>query len=119
VLARGLRGPSAVVLCAEPTLALPRGTIGKGGRASHLALRIGPQLPRGVRALVVATDGVDGASGHAGALVRREAFGGNHQAVRSALATFDTGTLASKLGVAITMPQGHNLTDLVVLVRDA
>jgi glycerate 2-kinase len=118
VLAGGMRGPSAVVLPAEPTLVLPQDGVGEGGRASHLALRIGPHLPRGVRALVVATDGVDGTSGHAGALVRREAFVGRAAEVRSALSTFDTGTLASKLGVAITMPQGHNLTDLVVLVRD-
>ena len=109
---------AAVAMAAEPTVRLPAGTRGRGGRASHLALMLGPKLPRGVRALCLATDGVDGTSGHAGALVRRELFSGRAREVRASLTAYDAGAFVASVGASVVIPSGHNLTDLVVLVRD-
>lgn len=121
--ARGLAPRTAYVIAAEPTLRWPshgsmRAPMGKGGRASHLALMLGPRLPRGVSALCLATDGADGSSGHAGALVTRARFVGRAAETRAAIAAFDSGSYVLKLGAAVELPKGHNLTDLVVLTCD-
>ncbi len=113
-------GPAARVFASETTLRLPRlaGERGRGGRASHLAALVGPRLPAGVSLLCLATDGVDGSSGHAGALVERSHFAQQGRALREALRDFNTGALHEALGTAVRVPLGNNLTDVVVLVRD-
>ncbi len=115
--AHALASGEAIVLAAEPTLAVPRGARGRGGRASHLAVVVGPELPSGVTLLSLATDGVDGSSGHAGAEVSRATFRGNLRAARHALATFDAGAFVCDLGVHVDVPRGHNLTDVILLAR--
>lgn len=116
-IAERLAPREAVVIAAEPTLALPPGTRGRGGRASHLALVVGPRLPSGVELLALATDGVDGTSGHAGALVTSASFRGQVRAAARACAGFDSGTFARTLGAHVEVPRGHNLTDVIVLAR--
>lgn len=117
--ARALAPGEARVFPSECTLRLPQLTSerGRGGRASHLAALVGPRLPRGVSLLCLATDGVDGASGHAGALVRRGDLPAASR-VRQALRAYDTGALHDAHGTSVTVPRGHNLADLVVLARD-
>lgn len=119
-LGPALERGEAWVFPSECTLRLPQlgSERGRGGRASHLAALVGPKLPAGVSLLCLATDGVDGASGHAGALVRREDFAGASSRVREALRAYDTGALHDALGTSVVAPRGHNLADLVVLVRD-
>ncbi len=116
---RALERGEVRVFPSECTLRLPQlaSQRGRGGRASHLAARVGPRLPAGVSLLCLATDGVDGASGHAGAWVRREDFPSAPR-VRAALRAFDTGALHEALGTSVAVPKGHNLADLVVLARD-
>ena len=114
---RRLAPRSAKVFAVETTLALPKGRVGRGGRASHLALRLAGELPPEVSALVVATDGVDGRSGHAGGLVDRDTFRGRAKEVEAALRRFDSGALLGERGAHVELPRGHNLTDLVVLSR--
>lgn len=115
--ARRLGPRSAEIFAVETTLVVPKGTVGRGGRASHLALRLSTELPPGVSALVVATDGVDGRSGHAGGLVDRGTFRGRAGEVEAALRAFDSGALLRERGAHVELPRGHNLTDLVVLSR--
>jgi len=114
---RRLEPRSAKVFAVETTLAVPKGRAGRGGRASHLALRLAGELPPEVSALVVATDGVDGRSGHAGGLVDRDTFRGRSGELEAALRTFDSGALLRERGAHVELPRGHNLTDLVVLSR--
>jgi len=116
--AETLRRGEALVLAAEPTLVLPRGPRGQGGRASHLALVVGPRLPPEVALLSLATDGADGSSGHAGAHVARRTFRGARRAAARALAAFDAGAFVRGLGAHVALRPGHNLTDLLVLVRE-
>jgi glycerate 2-kinase len=117
---RALAAGEARVFASECTLRLPQlaSERGRGGRASHLAALVGPRLPSGVSLLCLATDGVDGASGHAGALVRREDFTAASR-LREALRGYHTGALHDALGTSVVVPRGHNLADLVVLARDA
>ncbi len=120
-LARRLRPGSAIVRAAEPSLEVPvsRARTGRGGRSTHLAALVGLSLPRGVRFIAAATDGVDGRSGTAGAHVdatfREHA---SESAIVRALDRYDTGSLHRAAGTALdARPSGHNLADLHVLVR--
>jgi hydroxypyruvate reductase len=117
--ARTLRTGEAVVRAAEPALEVARSRPGRGGRSTHLAALVGRSLPGGVLFAALASDGVDGSSGTAGAIV-----GGDFvertgaAAVARALARFDTGTLHLDAGTALpARPTGQNLADLHVLVR--
>jgi len=114
-----LRPSSAIVRVAEPAIAVRRA--GRGGRSTHLAALVGRALAPNTQFLALATDGVDGASGSAGAIVDAT-FAECAREIAPALldeslVRFDTGPLHHRLGTAIeTNPTGHNLADLHVLV---
>lgn len=103
----------AIVRAAEPSVTVTKK--GKGGRSTHLATLVGRDLPAGYRFLALASDGVDGASETAGALVRTLP----RAAADASLARFATGPFLAGLGVALAArPTGHNLADLHVLLRE-
>ncbi|MBP6842657.1 MAG: DUF4147 domain-containing protein [Kofleriaceae bacterium] len=100
------------------------GRVGRGGRASELALRCARWLAGGDAVVLVgASDGVDGTGPDAGAIVdgsswaRAEARGLDPAA---ALAAHDSGAVLAAIGDAITTgPTGINHADLVVIARPA
>jgi hydroxypyruvate reductase len=108
----------AVVVACEPTLRLPAQR-GRGGRAGWVALAAAGRLPEGVTLLCAASDGVDGSSGSAGAIVTREdAERAGPDVVAEALAAFDDASVHERLGTHLPgAATGHNLTDVHVLVR--
>jgi len=115
-------GAAAVVAGAEPTVRVMRG--GRGGRAQHLALAAALALGD-LRAVVLAagTDGVDGPTDAAGALVdaglvaRATAAGVD---LRAALDRTDSHPALDALGALVrTGPTGTNVSDLVVALRVA
>ncbi len=116
--ARALRPGEVAIAVGEPTVALPPPTTsatGKGGRAGRLALELWVRgLPADVAFVALASDGVDGSSGHAGAVVSGLAPTGGEDA----LARFDDAPFLAQHGAAISSkPTGSNLLDLHVLVR--
>jgi hydroxypyruvate reductase len=110
-------GEAAVIPC-EPTITLPASR-GRGGRAGWVALAAMRRLPDGVALLSAASDGVDGSSGAAGALVMREdAEKIEASAIDAALARFDDATVHRALGTHLPGgPTGQNLADVHVLAR--
>jgi hydroxypyruvate reductase len=115
LLAATLAPGDAVVRSSEPTLQVT--APGAGGRCTHLAAMVALDLPPGVLFLAAASDGVDGASGTAGALVARDSFP-DVRALHAALAGFATGPLHLLAGTALPVgPTGVNLADVHVLVR--
>lgn len=117
-LAQQLAPGEAVVIPCEPTVRL--GPVhGRGGRAGRVALLVMEALPDDVVFLAGATDGVDGSSGHGGALVHADAARrAGHEAIQQALARYDDAPLHDALGSALPgRPTGQNLTDLHVLAR--
>jgi glycerate 2-kinase len=113
--ARRLRPGEALVRAAEPSVIVPA-RAGKGGRCSHLAALVARALPEdaAVTFAAIATDGIDGASGTAGAIV--PSLSGAD--LDCAIARFATGPFLQKRGAALpSKPTGHNFTDLHVLVR--
>jgi glycerate-2-kinase len=116
-LARGSR--TALVWTGEPTVRL--GTVaGRGGRARHLALLVARELRgrAGWSLLCAGSDGVDGTSDAAGAIVDgltwERIIAAGHDP-DGCLAGFDSGTALAAIGAAVvTGPTGVNHADLLV-----
>jgi hydroxypyruvate reductase len=105
----------------EVTMRVPAGVSGKGGRNQHFALLCMQQIAgRDFVVLSAGSDGVDGNSPAAGAvvdgtIVARTAAAGI--SIEKALEDFDSYALLSMLGDAIvTGPTGNNLRDLRILL---
>lgn len=114
--AHAMQPGQAFVRVAEPSVALPPPWArGRGGRCGRLALLAWAQgLPSDATLACVASDGVDGSSGAAGAVVRGLA----PARADEALAAFDDATFLARYGAQIEgAPTGTNLLDLHLLVR--
>jgi hydroxypyruvate reductase len=114
----------ACVAVGEPTVTL--GTqVGRGGRAGRLALLVARALDgrKDLAFLAGSTDGVDGESGHAGAVVSGATMAAARAQdvdVDEALARFDDARVHEALGTTLDPgPTGINLLDLFALVRAA
>ena len=116
--ARALSPGQAVIIPCEPTLALPPER-GRGGRAGRVALLAMSSLPDDVILFCGASDGVDGSSGHSGAIVTRaNALAASHHARETWLASFDDASAHEALDTSLDLgPTGHNLADCHVLLR--
>jgi hydroxypyruvate reductase len=108
----------------ETTVQLPD-LPGRGGRNQHLALAAALEIERrklrGACLLAAGTDGIDGASDDAGALVDagtcQRARDAGHDP-RQSLARADSGTLLEAAGDLLhTGPTGTNVGDLVLALR--
>jgi len=96
---------------------------GVGGRNQHFALYAATLLKSSDRSVVVlsaGTDGIDGNSQAAGAIVDEECLDGDEQRLsdaRAALRRFDSGTFLQEAGLSIlTGATGNNLRDLRILL---
>jgi hydroxypyruvate reductase len=118
-LARRLRPGEALVRSAEPSVRVAVAHPGRGGRSTHVAVLVARDLPPRVAFLAGASDGVDGASGVAGAVVDASlAARASGEALARALAAFDTAPLLGSAGMTLRLgPTGSNLADIHVLAR--
>ena len=118
---RRVRQRVCLLSAGEVTVQVPRDAKGKGGRNQHFALIASEQIVGSdIVVLSGGSDGIDGNSPAAGALVdgatttHAEEMGCS---VSAALATFDGHTLLERLGdTIVTGPTGNNLRDLRVLL---
>jgi len=114
-------GRVCLLSAGEVTVQVPSGSTGKGGRNQHFALLCSECIAgEEITVLSAGSDGIDGNSPAAGAVVdpsttrRAEAAG---YSVAAALAAFDSNTLLTLLGDTIVIgPTGNNLRDLRVLL---
>jgi len=97
----------------------------RGGRNQHFALYLATRLRADdgpVAVLSAGSDGVDGNSDAAGAIVDEHALDGDslRESALRALAEFDSSTWLSGVGATVvTGPTGHNLRDLRILLADS
>ncbi len=119
-IAHKLDRGEAVVRAAEPLVAMGGIKPGRGGRACHLAAVLAHTLPAGVSFLCGASDGVDGGSSTAGAVVDAEFCTAIDEAkCDEAVRRFDTAALHLEAKSALPGgPTGLNLADLHVLIRE-
>jgi hydroxypyruvate reductase len=120
-IARGrtLRAGEAMVRAAEPSLRVHATRVGRGGRSTHLAALVAADLAPGVAFLAAASDGVDGTSRSAGAVVDASlAVRVTRARLERSLSTFDTGSLLASAGMTLPPgPSGIDLADVHVLAR--
>ncbi len=115
-----LAPPVCLVLGGETTVTVRGG--GRGGRNHELALGAALALDSCPRAAVFsfATDGADGSSGAAGAIVTGETLArarARGLSPRDALAANDTGSFFAAMGDAwVTGPSGTNVNDLAIVL---
>ncbi len=114
--------PACAVWVREPSVRVC--DAGRGGRNAHLALLVAERIAgvSGAVFLACGTDGVDGNTDAAGAVVDATSW---PQAVRrgldpqGAIARFDSGSLHAALGTAVrTGPTGVNFTDAHILMLE-
>jgi len=107
----------------EPTITLPNEP-GRGGRNQSLALALACKLDKikGITILVGATDGSDGPTDDAGAIIdglTLQRGGINHRNAKDDLAAADAGTFLAAAGDLIsTGPTGTNVMDLVIAIKE-
>ena len=107
----------------EPTIVLPEQT-GRGGRNQSLALALACILEgkKGITVLVGATDGSDGPTEDAGAIIDGLTLqrGENHGNAKEYLAAADAGTFLADAGDLIsTGPTGTNVMDIIIAIKEA
>lgn len=108
--------PPAVVVTGGETTVRVTGD-GRGGPNQEFALAAAPDLPRRSALAAVDTDGIDGNSDVAGALVTRETVGAETDAAAAALDANDSHAfLAERDALVETGVTGTNVNDLRVLV---
>jgi hydroxypyruvate reductase len=113
-------GWSAWIASGETTVRLPSGLHGQGGRSLELGLSLALELrKRKAIVLSLATDGWDGNSGLAGALIGAGSMASPQvfREAMDALASHDTGPFLRHHSMGIeTGPSGSNLNDLVLIL---
>jgi glycerate 2-kinase len=120
---RRTHGRVCLLSAGEITVRVPSGAAGKGGRNSHFALLCSELIAGGgMTVLSGGSDGIDGHSPAAGAVVDGMTVARAEEAgypVAAALAAFDSYTLLERLGDAVvTGPTGNNLRDLRILLLE-
>lgn len=122
IKARGLTG--VLVSCGEPTVTLTSEKAGMGGRCQELALHVAKQIAgvKGLTFLAGSTDGTDGPSPYAGAVVDGESWPQlcrllGSEAAETALNQHQSSKLLEQLPESHlkTGPTGQNLNDLFLL----
>jgi len=110
--------PPGVVLSGGETTVTLGDDPGEGGPSQELALRAAIELPEGAVLASVDTDGRDGATDAAGALVDAATVeSGDAEAAREALARHDAGPFLESRGALLRSGRtGTNVNDLRVLV---
>jgi glycerate 2-kinase len=120
---RGKRERVCLLSAGEITVRVPPDVAARGGRNQHFALLCAEQIV-GERITVLSggSDGVDGNSPAAGAVVDGRTVGRALQLkhrVSDALAAFDSYSLLALLGdTVVTGPTGNNLRDLRILLAE-
>ena len=106
----------AMVFGGEPTVILPDAP-GRGGRNQALALALAREISgqAGLTVIVGGTDGTDGPTDAAGAIVTGETWTDDAEAY---LNRADSGSFLDRAGaLLVTGPTGTNVMDLVIAIR--
>ena len=118
LLTRIEAGAESVLVTGEPLLKINSKNAGTGGRMSHFALTMLPFLKAGMKLFALSSDGIDGSSPFAGAIVEGglQNIAGNE--IASALESYNSAKLLDRYGLMIKSGYtGLNLNDFVIFLR--
>lgn len=118
LLSRIEAGAEALLVTGEPLLKIDSKNAGTGGRMSHFALTMLPFLKAGMKLYSLSSDGIDGNSPFAGAIVKGglQNIAGNE--IASALKSYNSAELLERYG--LTLKSGYtglNLNDFVIFLK--
>ena len=118
ILNRIEAGVESVLVTGEPLLKISSKNAGTGGRMSHFALTMLPFLKEGMKLFALSSDGIDGNSPFAGAIVEGGLQNIPENEVASALENYNSAELLDKYGLAVKSGYtGLNLNDFVIFLR--
>ncbi|MBO4700110.1 DUF4147 domain-containing protein [bacterium] len=107
-----------ILVSGEPLLKINSEKAGTGGRMSHFALMMLPYIKKGMRLYALSSDGIDGNSPFAGAVVDGGDFSAFENERIEALKNYNSAELLNKLGFMLKSGYtGINLNDFVVLLK--
>ena len=118
LLSRVEDGAEAVMVTGEPLLKIGSKNAGTGGRMSHFALTMLPFLQKGMKLCALSSDGIDGNSPFAGAVIEGGLKTISENEISSALESYNSACLLDKYGFMIKSGYtGLNLNDFVIFLR--
>ena len=118
LLSRIEAGEEAVLVTGEPLLKIDSKNAGTGGRMSHFALMMLPFLKAGMKLYALSSDGIDGNSPFAGAIVEGGQAAVPENGVTAALERYDSAEMLDEYGFMIKSGYtGLNLNDFVIFLR--
>ena len=107
-----------ILASGEPLLKINSEKSGSGGRMSHFALMMLPFIKKGMRLYALSSDGIDGNSPFAGAIVEGGDFSALEKERIEALAHYKSAELLNKLRFSVESGYtGINLNDFVILLK--
>lgn len=107
-------GTKKLAITGEPLLKTDCDKTGIGGRMSHLALKILPYLNNSANFYALSSDGIDGNSPYAGAVVKNHDFTLNKDERENALKCYNSAYLLNKYGFMLKSGiTGINLNDFI------
>ena len=109
---------SCILVTGEPLLKINSGKAGIGGRMSHFALMMLPSIRKGMRLYALSSDGIDGNSPFAGAIVEGGASSVSEKERTEAILNYNSAELLNKFGFMLESGySGFNLNDFVILLK--
>ena len=118
LLSRIEAGAESVLITGEPLLKISSKNAGIGGRMSHFALTMHPFLKEGMKLFALSSDGIDGNSPFAGAIVEGGLQNIPENEIVSALENYNSAELLDKYGMVVKSGYtGLNLNDFVIFLR--
>lgn len=107
-----------LLITGEPTLKVKCKNPGIGGRMTHLALTVLPFLSNSGKFYALSSDGIDGNSPFAGAVIENTNIKYSTEDIAKALKHFDSGRFLEKSGMILkTGYTGINLNDFIIFIR--
>jgi len=112
-------GTKNLLVTGEPLLKIESENPGCGGRMSHFALMMLPHLKSGMKLYALSSDGIDGNSPFAGAIVEGSGNSVSEDEIKECLGNYNSAGLLNKLGFTVESGYtGINLNDFVVFQRN-
>ena len=112
-------GTESLLVTGEPLLKVNAEKSGAGGRMSHLALLLLPFLKEKMRLLALSSDGIDGNSPFAGAIVEGCRHSFDKKEIELYLKEYNSAILLDKFGFMLkTGYTGVNLNDFVIFLKE-
>ena len=112
-------GTENLLVTGEPLLKIESENPGCGGRMSHFALMMLPYLKSGMKLYALSSDGIDGNSPFAGAIVEGGRITISESEIKECLETYNSAELLNKFGAAVKSGYtGVNLNDFVIFTKN-